>query len=406
MINKQMLQFPINYANTWMIGKVAFGWGSHETVADECKQAGMKKALIITTGLEGTGIVEEIKGILDYNGVANEIFDKVTSNPKDYEVMEAYKMFIDAQCDGIVSIGGGSSHDCAKGVRAVASNDGKYVGDMAVFINPPWMETMKKFKPSKIPHVSVNTTAGTGAETTGAGVITNTKVRAKHLILVPGLAPVAAIIDPLFIRMQPQNIAGQSGFDGYTHAFEAYVSRVRTPYSAYLALGAIELISQNLREFAYNRMNHKACENICWASCIGGMALCLGAGQGIVHGLGHGISVLRGAHHGLANAVITIPMERYNQSVCPDKFADMAKAMGVDTLNMTKMEASDKWFEETERLLKDLGIQTGNLNKQFGLTKEDCAHIVVHQYSNDYGQEGNPRDYHYDETLNLFASLL
>src|SRR3989304_654260 len=75
--------------------------------------------LIVTTGLKGTGIVEEIKGILNYNGISTEIYDKVTSNPKDYEVAEAYKIFMDTQCDGVVSIGGGSSHDCAKGVRAI-----------------------------------------------------------------------------------------------------------------------------------------------------------------------------------------------------------------------------------------------------------------------------------------------
>jgi alcohol dehydrogenase class IV len=70
-INKNMLQFPINYGNTWAMGKIAFGWGAHETVADECKQAGIKKALVVTTGLEGTGIVEEIIGILKYNGIDN-----------------------------------------------------------------------------------------------------------------------------------------------------------------------------------------------------------------------------------------------------------------------------------------------------------------------------------------------
>jgi alcohol dehydrogenase class IV len=84
----------------------------------------------------------------------------------------------------------------------------------------------------------------------------------------------------------------------------------------------------------------------------------------------------------------------------------MAAAMGVDTRGMTKMQASDKWFDEVERLLKDLNIQTGNLNKQFGLTKEECAHIVKYQYSNDFAVEGNPRDYNYDECLALLTSLL
>jgi alcohol dehydrogenase class IV len=405
-INKQMLQFPISYGNTWAMGKVAFGWGSHETVADECKAAGIKKALVVTTGLEGTGIVEEIRNILNYNGITSEIFDKVTSNPKDHEVEAGLKVFNEPGCDGVVSIGGGSSHDCGKGIRAIAANPGVYICDMAAQIDPPWMENMKKFKPVALPQVTINTTSGTGAESTGCAAITNTKIKAKQLVVIPNIAPACAIIDPLMARTQPQNLAAQTGFDGFTHAFEAYIARVCTPYSAYLALGAIEYVANNLREFSYNRMNHKACEAICWASSMAALALSMGAGVGLVHGLGHGISVMRGAHHGLANAVITIPMERYNQSVYPDKFADMAKYMGVDTRSMNKMQASDSWFDAVERLLKDLNIQTGNLNKQFGLTAEYCAHIIKYQYSNDYAKEGNPRDYIYDEAYALFTSCL
>ena len=406
MINKQISQFPINYVNPFVIGKIAFGWGAHETVADACKEAGIKKALIVTTGLKGTGIVDEIKGILNYNGIPTEIYDKVTSNPKDYEVSEAYKVFMDTQCDGVVSVGGGSSHDCGKGVRVIAANKGVYICDMAALLDPPWMQEMQKYKPITIPQITVNTTAGTGAESTGGAAITNTKIKVKQLIIGQGLSPFLAIIDPLLARLQPQNLAAQTAFDAFTHAFEVYIARVKTPHSAFLALGAIKLISENLREFSYNRMNHNACENICWASSLAALGLCMGGGVGIVHGLGHGLSALHGAHHGLANAVLAVPMERYNQDVCPDKFADMARAMGVDTRGMTKMQASDKWFDEVERLLKDLNIQTGNLNKQFGLKKEDCAHIVKFQYSNDFAAEGNPREYKYEECLSLFESLL
>ena len=108
----------------------------------------------------------------------------------------------------------------------------------------------------------------------------------------------------------------------------------------------------------------------------------------------------------LASAVVTIPGARYNQCVCPDKFAQMAEAMGDDTRSMSKMEASDRWFEEVERLLVDLNIQTGDLNRQFGLTKEDCPHIVKVQHSVDVTREGNPRDYNFDECMALLEGSL
>jgi alcohol dehydrogenase class IV len=404
MIDKKIFEFPVHY--TSVIGQIAIGWGVHETVADECKAANIKKALITTTGLRGTGIVDEINQILTTHGISTEIFDKVTSNPKDYEVMEAYKVFKEAECDGVVSVGGGSSHDCGKGVRAIATNDGKYVCDMAVFLDPPWMETIKNFKPITIPQVSVNTTAGTGAESTTGAVIINTKVRAKRLVIVPGMAPNVALIDPLLVRLMPQRFAAWTGFDALTHAFESYISRMRSRYNLAIQLRAIKLVAENLREFTYNRMNHVACENMCWAENMACVGIGFGGGAGIVHGLGHGLSTLYDVHHGLANAVITLPLERYNEPACPDKFAEMAGAMGVDTRGMTKMQAADKWFDEIERLLKDLNIETGNLNKQFGLQKKDVEHIVTNQYANDFGREGNPRDFDFEECVKLLESML
>jgi alcohol dehydrogenase class IV len=404
MIDKRVFEFPITYTD--QVGRIALGWGAHETVADECKAAGIKKALITTTGLKGTGIVEEINQILTSNGVATEIFDKVTSNPKDHEVMDGYKVYREAGCNGVVSVGGGSSHDCGKGIRAVAANDGKYVCDMAVFLDPPWMETMKKQKPVTIPQISVNTTAGTGAESTFCGAIINTKVKAKQLVIVPGLAPSIALIDPYLVRLMPQNLAAWTGFDAFAHAFESCISRMSSGYNPAIMLRVVKLVAENLREFSYNRMNHVACENMCWAESMASVGLGFGGGVGIVHGLGHGLSVLHDCHHGLANAVVTIPLERYNEPSCPNRFAEMAEAMGVDTRGLTKMQAADKWFDETERLLSDLNIRTGNLNEQFGLQKKDVKHIVKWQYANDFASEGNPRDFNFDDCVRLLEDML
>jgi alcohol dehydrogenase class IV len=403
-IDKKVFEFPIHY--TMIIGQIVIGWGAHETVADECKAANIKKALITTTGLKGTGIVDEINQILTTQGISTEIYDKVTSNPKDYEVMEAYKVFKEAECDGVVSVGGGSSHDCGKGVRAVAANDGRSIDDMAVHLDPPWMETVKQFKPITIPQISVNTTAGTGAESSCAGAIIDTKIKAKGLMMVPGMAPKIALIDPLLVRLMPQSFAAWTGFDALTHAFESYISRMRSQYNLAIQLRAMKLVAENLREFTYNRMNHVACENMCWAENMSDIGIGFGGGVGIVHGLGHGLSVLYGVHHGLANAVITLPLERYNEPTCPDKFAEMAEAMGVDTRGMTKMQAADKWFDEIERLLKDLNIETGNLNKQFGFQKKDVEHAILNQYANDFAREGNPRGFNFEDCRKLLEDLL
>jgi alcohol dehydrogenase class IV len=405
-MKKQIFEFPIVYGNLFGIRTLAIGWGVHETVADECKALNIKKALITTTGLKGTGIVEEIKGILNGSGIATEIFAGVTSNPKDYECMEAYKVYKEAGCDGVVSVGGGSSHDCGKMVRALDANPTKHARDFGAHLNPPWLPEMKKLKPVTVPQVAVTTTSGSGAEINGGAAIIDTQTMAKQLAIVPGLSPNVGLMDPLLVRCQSKELAAWTGWDALTHSFEVCVSRLHSEHSTALALRAIKLVFENLREFSYNRMNHAACEKMCWAATMANTAISFGAGVGIVHGLGHGLSAFRGVHHGRANAVVTVPLERYNQPSCPEKFAEMAQYMGVDTRDLTAMEASDKWFDEIERLLADLNIRTGHLNEQFGFERKDIEHIVIHQYANDFASEGNPRDYKFEDCVKLLEDLL
>jgi lactaldehyde reductase len=144
---------------------------------------------------------------------------------------------------------------------------------------------------------------------------------------------------------------------------------------------------------------------MCWAENMSVALLHFGGSVGIVHGIGHQLSALTDCHHGRANAVGTLVLERANEASCPDEFAEMAKAMGVDTRGMTKIQAADKWFDEVERLLKDLNIESGNLNKQLGIQKKDLEYMT-NIYSNDFSQEGNPRDVGYDECLKLLESML
>jgi alcohol dehydrogenase class IV len=402
-MNKQVFEFPLSYSD--VLPRIVTGWGAYETLADECRAVNINKALIVTTGLKGTGVIDEIKASLNYHGIAVDVFDQVTSNPRDYQVMAAHQAITSSQCDGLVSVGGGSSHDCAKMARVVAANDGRDITEFAAYIDPPWMEQVKKFKPCVLPQVAVTTTAGTGAEVTSLATLTNTKLRAKQLVIAPRIGAVTAIVDPLLVRLIPAKFAAWTGFDALAHAFETYISRVQSPYTSGLSLRAMQYISKNLREFTYNRMNHDACQKMAWASTTAGICMALGSGAGMVHGLGHQISALTDSHHGLSNAVMSLPVEEYNQSSCPEKFADMARAMGVDTRGMTTVEAADMWFDEIERLLDDLEIETGNLGEQFGIKAEDFDHMVK-IYANDFSREGNPRNFDYDETVELLESVL
>jgi alcohol dehydrogenase class IV len=102
---------------------------------------------------------------------------------------------------------------------------------------------------------------------------------------------------------------------------------------------------------------------------------------------------------------VTLPLQRYNDASCPERFAEMARFMGVDTRGMTKMQAADKWFDEVERLLADLDIKPGHLNEQFGLQEKDLGHMVD-MCIKDWCREGNPRFFEYDECLAMLKGML
>ena len=403
MFTKQVFQFPIIY--TFERPKVAIGWGVHETIADECKANNIKKALIVTTGLKGTGIVDQVNSVLTNNGISTEIYDKVTSNPKDHEVMEGYEVFRDAECDGVISVGGGSSHDSAKGIRVVATNNGKNIWDICPPPSEGWMKEMEKQKPVTIPQISINTTAGTASESFVGASIHSSRTGDKGGVDVKGATPILALIDPLFVREMPPTFAAWTGWDAFSHAFESFINRIQVPGTHAMQLGTMKLIAENIREFTENRMNHVACENMCHAESMAGVGLILGGGVGIVHGFGNGIGGVTDCHHGFINALITPAALRYNAPACPDLIAEMAEAIGVDTCGMTRAQAVDSCIEEVERMLSDLKITPGHLTEQVGLEQKDVE-FVVNQYSKGRIRDTNPAEFNYEEVKKLLESLL
>lgn len=404
MINKEIRQFPLLYVNQHSRGIV--GWGAHEMAGVECKTNGITHALLITTGLKRTGIIEAIEGVLKSAGISYTIFDKITSNPKDYEVKEAYKVYAKAKCNGVVSVGGGSAHDAGKAVRILATNEGAETNlkNFAAVLDPHYTQRIPTLKVVNIPHVAINTTTGTGANCTSFSIINDSDWVYKLILIIPGVSPSVGIDDPLLMRLQPNHMVAWSGFDALCHAVEPFINRLNFPVAHATGLRAIKLISENLREAYANPRNDKAIENMAWAQFMASMSYNLGAGMGMVHGLAHMVSVIKDAHHGLTNAIMCLPVERFNVVACPDRFVEIAQAMGVDTRGLTKVQAADRALEEMERLRNDVGITDISL-KQFNFTDKDIEHTVKWAL-NDISYEGNPRDMTGDDIRRIMKSMM
>lgn len=403
-INTEKREFPLLYVNQHSRGVI--GWGAHTMAGVECQANGIRHALLVTTGLKGTGIIEEIESILKAHDVSVTRFDKVTSNPKDYECKAGTEAYLAAGCDGIVSVGGGSAHDAGKGIRLMVDNDGADTNlrDFAAFLDPHYTTRIPGYKVVNIPHVAVNTTTGTGAEGTAFAIINDEEWKYKLILVVPGVAPSVGLNDPALMRLQPPHMVAWSGMDAFCHAMEPFVGRLNMPVVHAVGIRAIKLLSENLRQAVANPRNDVAIENMAWAQYIASMAYNIGGGMGMVHGLAHMVSVLKDLHHGYANAIMMMPVERFNAIAAPARFKEIGEAMGLDVRHLNEVKATDITLDAIERLRQDVGIPQVPL-KTFEFTDADIDHSIKWSM-NDISREANPRDITGEEIREIFRGCI
>lgn len=164
-----------------------------------------------------------------------------------------------------------------------------------------------------------------------------------------------AIDDPLLYYTCPQHFTAYCGFDVLAHGSEPFVSRLDFAPSLGNALYSVELVAKNLREAVFEPRNLKAREGMMNAQYIAGQAFNSG-GLGIVHSISHAVSAFFDSHHGLNNAIALPRVWEYNLPSRYERYAQLATAMGVDTRNMTTVQAADAAVEAAIRLSQDVGI--------------------------------------------------
>lgn len=344
----RMFEFPVK--EFFKQPRSLLGAGAYEQAGPEAAAMGLRHVLFVTSGLRGTGIIDECKTNFENAGVSVTVYDKVESNPKDYNVMDAYNMFTENECDGFVSIGGGSSHDTTKGARIVAAHDGRNVNEFEGVNQSEKLENP--------PQIAINTTVGTGSETTPAYVITDLsseKAPHKWVGFDAACTTSLAINDPILCMTQPPEYVAFTGFDTIAHASEAYVGRVQHLSCTPQALKAVELAQRHLRQATYNPNDYEAMEGMVWAQYIAAQAFS-SALLGILHSLSHAVCAYYDIHHGLNNGVGIARVWTFNQPAATEKYADIAAAMGEDTRGLSPIQASDKAIDAVIRLAKDCGI--------------------------------------------------
>ncbi|WP_318474821.1 L-threonine dehydrogenase [Photobacterium leiognathi] len=369
------------------------GAGCLTQAADAIKSHGFKKALIVTDKvLNQIGVVTQVAVLLTERDIDSVVYDGTQPNPTIKNVDEGLALLKENQCDFVISLGGGSPHDCAKGIALLAANGGQ-IGDY---------EGVDRSAKAQLPVVAINTTAGTASEMTRFCIITDEERHIKMAIVDKNTTPLMSVNDPQLMLAKPASLTAATGMDALTHAIEAYVSTAATPITDAVAIKAIELIQQNLRTAVKEGQNLNAREQMAYAQFMAGMAF-NNASLGYVHAMAHQLGGYYNLPHGVCNAVLLPHVQRYNAQVSAERLRDVAKAMGVDVEGMTAEQGADSALEAIVALSKDVGIPSGL--KELGAKEEDIALLADNALKDACGFT-NPKQATHEEISQIFMAAM
>lgn len=360
------------------------GIGARKEIPAKIKSLGGSKPLVVTDkGITGAGITKQITDLLDDAGMKYVVYDDTIPNPTDNNVQDGVKVYRDNSCDSLITLGGGSSHDCGKGVGLVVANGGTihdYEG----------VDMSKKPMP---PYVAVNTTAGTASEMTRFCIITDTTRKVKMAIVDWRVTPGIALDDPLLMMGMPPALTAATGMDALTHAVEAYVSTIATPMTDSAAEKAIELVAKHLRPAVANGTDIDAREGMCFAQYLAGMAF-NNASLGHVHAMAHQLGGFYDLPHGECNAILLPHVSKFNLIAKLDRFVKIAELMGENVEGLSTRDAAELALTAIKKLSQDVGIPSGlvELGKRYGKdVQEKDIEVMTGNAQKDACGFTNPR---------------
>jgi len=334
------------------------GIGASKQIPEKIKALGGSKPLIVTDGgIVKAGILKQITDLMDAAKMSYAVYSDTIPNPTDANVHAGVDVYKKEKCDSLITLGGGSSHDCGKGVGLVVANGGK-IHDF---------EGVDKSTKPMPPYLAVNTTAGTASEMTRFCIITDLSRHVKMAIVDWRVTPNIAIDDPLLMVGMPPALTAATGMDALTHAVEAYVSTIATPMTDSAAEKAIELCFKYLRKAVANGKDLEAREGMCFCQYLAGMAF-NNASLGHVHAMAHQLGGFYDLPHGECNAILLPHVESFNLIAKVERFVKMAELMGENTAGLSPRAGAELALSAIRQLSKDVGIPDGlvALGKRYG----------------------------------------
>ena len=325
-----------------------------------------KKAILVLGGgsMKRFGFVDKVLSYLNEAGIETTLFENVEPDPSVETVMKGAAAMREFNPDWIIAMGGGSPIDAAKAMWAFYEYPETTFEDLITPFNFPTLRTKAKF-------LAIPSTSGTATEVTAFSVITDYEKGIKYPLADFNITPDIAIVDPELAETMPPKLTAHTGMDALTHAIEAYVSTLNSPFTDPLALKAIHMVFDYLPDSFGGDM--KAREQMHYAQCLAGMAFS-NALLGIVHSMAHktGAAFSTGhIPHGCANAIYLPYVIQYNAKNAESRYADIARSIGITG---SDAECVSQLCEKINEYNKKLNIPA--TLKEFGIVEEEFLEKV------------------------------
>lgn len=371
--------------------KIVHGPGTLVNLAGELQALGVKRPLLVTDkGLVTAGMVAEVTNQLRKHGLDSVLFDDVVPNPPIALVDQGTTVYREADCDGLIGLGGGSPMDATKAIGVTAVQGGSIRAYEWADPNP----VCKRIPPT----IAVPTTAGTGSEVTLWSVITDPERKIKYNVGgTPLIGAHVALIDPQLTLALPPSITAGTGMDALAHAIECYTMAYAQPFTDAVALLAMEYVSRYLRIAYAQGQNLEARTKMSMAAALGGMAYGV-ASAGAAHAMSQTAGGVRDVPHGAITARLLGPVMEYNFMGEPHRFARVAQALGEDIRGLSIWDAAERAVTAVYRLTADVGIPT---MQALGFSEDEIP-LLAELAANDPQTIGNPRDIDYQGYVKVY----
>ena len=342
--------------------RLVHGTGAIARLGEVMRELGVTRPLLVTDpGVAAAGLAERALEHLD----GAVVFDHVRPNPDIALVDEGAALYAESGCDGLVGLGGGSSHGhCQVDRRRRPSR--RVDRELRVRITTRSIERIP-------PLVAIPTTAGTGSEVTLWAVITDHERKIKFNVGgTPLIGAHVALVDPELMLGLPPAVTAATGMDALSHAIECYTCDYHQPFNDAVALQAIELVAAWLRPAVEDGSNLEARTHMAHAATLGGMAYGTES-AGAAHAMSQSAGGVHDCPHGALTARVLGPVMEHNAPADPGRHARIAQGLGVETSGMSPIDAARAGVDELYRLTDDVGIPT---MQELGFSEEEIPMLA------------------------------